>query len=157
MAGSCRSSGRRFFMRLILGTLVLLALVGCSSTVPPAVRVGEICFSCRQPVADARLAGRIMTGSGNTFVFRTVGCMVRQFVQHDSRAQVFVTDYESGRLLPARHATFVRHQIGPKAGDTDFVAFRSGEEAKRFAAPSGERLVDWDELLLRARGVARGH
>lgn len=114
------------------------------------VHAGDRCFRCDQFITDTALAAEIVRPDGSfAYRFRTVGCLLQYLTQGGHLFDdVFVTDYRTGRFVPATRATYVRTDVGWRtgAGATDYVAFRSARAAARFADRVGTRALSWAEV-----------
>ena len=141
-------------MRHAISAVVVLAMVGCSSLRPLPIRAGETCFGCRQVIVEPKLAAEIVDASGHAYKFRTVECMAKYLANHpdEDLAGVWVTDYNSGRFVAARNATFVRGGIDETRMERNYFAFRSATEAAAFAADRTSTAVDWPTVLRRVSG-----
>ena len=129
--------------------LVALLTAGCSSLPPQAIRAGDVCFRCRRVISDTRLAGEIIDSGGRAFKFRTPRCMATYLnnIKPDVGA-IYVTDYQSGRIVKASAVTFVPTMlVDGLQREMDYVAFSSENEARKAAAREKTTPLDWDELL----------
>ena len=117
-------------MRTLYAVVVAAVVVGCASIQPAPVQAGDRCLRCRRPVNDLRLAGEIIDNMRAPFPFRTPGCMAKYVKANgQSYTAIFVTDYRTGRMLPASSAWFVPTELPAGDGSTrmnsDYVAFGS--------------------------------
>jgi hypothetical protein len=141
-------------MKVLFAFLIAATAVACASIQPVAVQAGDLCLRCRRPIGDLRLAGEIVDSMNAPRPFRTAGCMAR-YVKTNAGTQfaaIFVTDYKSGRLLPASDAWFVPTGLttpdGKKSED-DYLAFRSRGDAESFR-PHSEPLLRWPQVVAEA-------
>lgn len=118
------------------------------------VHAGDRCFRCDQVITDPVLAAEAVRPDGSiAYRFRTVGCLLQYLTQGGHLFDdVFVTDYRSGRFVPATRATYVRTDVGWRTGEgpgvaaVDYVAFRSAGAAARFAERAGTTPLSWAEV-----------
>ena len=136
--------------------LILLVTLSCSSVTPVAVRTGDICDGCRRTIDNVKIAAEIVPAAGRLpLKFRTVSCMARYVHEHGNLdGEVFVTDFDSGRLIPARTATFVRSEIDENTKTLDYFAFRDFKAAVAFGKKTGGSSSDWPSILKRASAEA---
>jgi hypothetical protein len=132
--------------------LVLAFLVGaCSSVSPAAILAGDICYNCRKPITNVKIAAEAIDATGSPLKFRTVGCMARYLARHpEPMIGVFVTDYPTGRFLRAQNAMFVRAPVEEGARELDYYAFERVDKAVEFGQEQTASPVDWLSVLKRA-------
>lgn len=138
-------------MRALYAVVVIAIIAGCASISPAAVQVGDRCFNCRRTIGDLRLAAEVVDQLKTPRPFRTAGCLAKYLKAHPNQpvAAVFVTDYRTGRMLPADDAWFVPTTLKPEGGKTteaDYLAFRSRGDA---ATAGGGRpvLLRWAQVV----------
>lgn len=130
-----------------------LALAGaaCSSVKTVPIFAGDTCFRCRRIITDTKVAAEVVDSGGRAFKFRTPGCLATYFKAHPEElatSKVFVTDYHSGRFIPAKNALFVPTTLFDGSDRTrDFKAFASASEARKTAEEALSRPTDWGGLL----------
>jgi hypothetical protein len=141
-------------MRTLYAVVVALTALACASVQPAKVEVGDRCLRCRRPISDLRLAGEIIDTMRAPFPFRTTGCLAK-YVKANTGMEftaIFVTDFRTGRMLPASDAWFVPTTLTAADGRTaepDFYAFRSRSEAESFKA-GGATLMRWPDVVAAA-------
>jgi hypothetical protein len=143
----CRNPGKEVDM-LMRATGVALALVmtACSSVTPVPLRGGEVCYRCRRLILDTRVAAQTVGTLATNF--RTAGCLAKYLAAHPEETNaVFVTDYESGKLMPASSGAFVP-TTDPNTGEEDFVVYR-----KNAAAAKQTPALTWAEVLDQAKAA----
>jgi hypothetical protein len=133
---------------------VVLALVGaaCSSYTPLPIAGGETCFRCRRAVDEPKLAAEMIDPGGRAFKFRTAGCLATYVKQHPGEnGYIFVTDFKTGRMLPASKASFVPTMLGEgRERRQEFIAFKASADAKASAIAQGTAATDWDGVVAAA-------
>ena len=140
-------------MKMLYATVVAATLVACATVKPAPIQVGDRCLRCRVPVEDLRVAGEIIDRMRAPHPFRTAGCMARyvRANQAESFTAIFVTDFQSGRMIAADDAWFVPAQLaapGGKQRQADYLAFRSRSDAE--AARAGQPLLRWTQVVAEA-------
>jgi hypothetical protein len=141
-------------MKSLYAVVVLLVAVACGTVQPAAVQVGDRCLRCRRAIGDLRLAGEVVDRLKAPFPFRTAGCLAKYVKGHgpESLTAVFVTDYRSGRMLPADDAWFVPTTLTTPDGkktEEDYLAFRSRADADA-ARVNQQPLLRWTQVLAEA-------
>jgi hypothetical protein len=141
-------------MKALYSVLLGLTLVACASVKPAPVQAGDRCLRCRQPVTELRLAGEIIDNLRAPFPFRTAGCMAKYVKANagEGFTAIFVTDYRTGRMLPAGDAWFVPTEIAAADGRRtvpDYLAFGSRREAEA-ARAGGAPLLRWTQVVAEA-------
>ena len=136
------------------GVLLLLILTACA-VAPVPIRSGELCFRCQRLIVDTRLAAQ--TASGLASDFRTAGCLAKYLAEHpDNRSAVFVTDYETGKLMPAASGVYVP-TVNRDNGERDFVVYRRGAAASAEAAARKTSTMTWAQVLEQAKSAQSGN
>jgi len=134
---------------LLIGALV--SLTSCSSFAPVKISAGDQCTRCRRSIHDVRLAGEIVNPNGLVEKFRAPGCMAKYIVSQPSgRADVYVTDFTSGKLFPADGGIYVPVLLDRNTGESDYRAYRIEAEAEVAARELQATAVNWSTVLERA-------
>ncbi len=137
---------------LLFALAVLVA--GCSTITPVAVHQGDVCFRCRRTIEDTKLAAEVIDGGLHAFKFRTPGCLAQYLADHNEEVRaIFVTDYTTGKLVPAATASFVNVEIDQNTGERDYVAFATPAGAESLAATHRTSPISWQQVVGRARQV----
>lgn len=141
-------------MKALYTVVLVLVVSACASIQPSAVQAGDRCVRCRRPIGDLRLAAEMFDQLKAPYPFRTAGCLAKYVKAHPAEklAAVFVTDYRTGKMLPADSAWFVPAaipQVDGKKAENDYFAFRSRSDAE---ALPGERkvLLRWAQVVAEA-------
>lgn len=126
----------------------LAVMWGCSSVTPVAIRAGDVCESCRQQIVNVKVAAEIVPPAGHLpLKFKTVSCMARYLHEHgDTPGEVYVTDFETSRLIQARSATFVKSEIDPNTKALDYFAFGNVKAAVEFGKKNRGSATDWPSI-----------
>jgi hypothetical protein len=141
-------------MKTLYAIVIALTAFACASVTPARVELGDRCLRCRRPVSDLKLAGEIIDTMRAPFPFRTAGCMAK-YVKANSGTQfaaVFVTDFNTGRMVSASDAWFVPVTITAADGRTseaDYHAFRSRSDAQAVEADTS-KLLRWSQVVAAA-------
>ena len=140
-------------MKALYAFVILTVVAACASIQPVALQAGDRCRRCRQPVSDLRVAGEIFDQLRAPFPFRTAGCMAKfvKVTPSDTITAIFVTDFQSGRLVKAEDAWFVPAKLTGADGRTlesDYLAFKSRAAAD--AAREGQPLLRWSQVVAEA-------
>ena len=140
-------------MKMLYATFIAATLVACASVHPVAIQAGDRCLRCRVPIGDLRVAGEIIDRLRAPFPFRTSGCMAKYVKANpaESFTAIFVTDFQSGRLIEADDAWFVPAKLtGPDGRQlqADYLAFRSRSDAE--TARAGQPLLRWKQVVAEA-------
>jgi hypothetical protein len=141
-------------MKALYAVMVVAVIAGCASVKPAPVQVGDRCIRCRRVIGDLKVAGEIVDQLKTPLPFRTAGCLAKYVKGHPGEplTAVFVTDYQTGRMLEAEDAWFVptrMQQPDTKKAEDDYLAFRSRDAA---AASTTEKpvLLRWNQVLAAA-------
>ena len=138
-------------MRTLVVAVALVA-AGCSSVKPLPIAGGDLCFNCRRPIGDTKLAGEVIDRQGRAFKFKSTACMTRYLKANaaslENAAAIYVTDYRTGRLITASSATFVPTVLvdGYKRTN-DYLAFYVAEAASDAAAREHRPTMKWEQVF----------
>lgn len=140
-------------MKVLYAFLLVAVVTACASIQPAAVQVGDRCVRCRRAIGDLRLAGETIDNLRAPHPFRTAGCMAK-FVKITPAAEltaVFVTDYNTGRMVLADQAWFVPTELtvpDSRRTEPDYLAFRSRADAD--AARGNKPMLRWAQVVSEA-------
>jgi len=120
------------------------------------IRTGELCFRCRRPIIDTRLAAQTI-GGGLASNFRAPGCLAKYLADHPAdQSTAFVTDFASAKMIRAEAAVYVPI-VNRDTGEGDYIAFSNRTTAQSEATARSTSLVSWDAVLEQARQAQRGN
>lgn len=137
-------------MRSAVGIVVAFALLltACSSMTPVTIQAGETCHGCGRPIGNVRLAAETIDAAGQVLKFHSVGCVARYLTEHPGPAStVLVTDYQTGRMVRAQTATFVRADIDAATHERDYYAFVNVRDAIEFGKAREASPIDWFAIM----------
>jgi hypothetical protein len=139
-------------MRSPAGIVVAIAfaflLTACSSVTPVTITAGEICDGCGRPIADVKLAAATVDASGQVLKFHSPGCAAQYLADHPGTSPtVLVTDYQTGRMVRAQTATFVRAVIDTTTRERDYYAFANVRDAIEFGKAREVSPIDWFAIM----------
>lgn len=140
--------------------LILLVLAGCQRAPRPLVAGVDACDYCRMTVSDTRFGGEIQSRTGKISTFDAVECLASFHLDATDRNDVraaWVSDFESGRLVPVDSAVFLREAKVNSPMGRNLVAF-GPEHGLGLEARYGGRALSWTEVreLLKAKGLQPG-
>lgn len=127
---------------LALGALLL----ACSSS-PPPLAEGDPCEFCRMAITDTRFGGQVVLSTGRTRSFDAVECLAAYLASGaDSTrmSNVLVSDFESGQLVDAATAVFVRDATVASPMGRSVIALAGGAPAEAILARYGGTIATWD-------------
>ena len=141
-------------MRWVIPVVAGLVLLACSSLQPLAIRTGETCYGCRQPISETKIAAEMIDASGHASKFDTVECLARYVNDHPNEKidGVFVTDYKTGRLFAATNAYYVKGSVMPGSMRKNYAAFKSSGDAEAFAKAQSSTTVQWKAVMDEMKG-----
>jgi hypothetical protein len=138
-------------MKTLYAVIIGLTTLACASVQPARIAAGDLCLRCRRPIQNLRLAGEIVDSMNAPFPFRTTGCLAK-YVKANSDTQftaIFVTDFRTGKMIPATSAWFVPTDITAADGrssEPDYYAFGSRSDAEGFKADAA-RFLRWSQVV----------
>ena len=131
-------------MRYAFSAILGLALLGCSGASPVAIQAGDKCANCDRIVTEPRFGAELVGTDGQTAKFHSPGCLADYLTAYKGGIKnIFVTDYDSGKLFAVQNALFVRDRIDENTGERDYLAFRSATAAGAYAREHSSDAVDW--------------
>ncbi|MBK8248364.1 MAG: nitrous oxide reductase accessory protein NosL [Gemmatimonadetes bacterium] len=134
-------------MRRLLLALSALAL-GCGSA-PRVLVEGESCGYCRMAITDTRFGGQVVLTTGRTRSFDAIECLVGYLAAGTDSTRigdVLVSDFESGQLVDAATAVFVRDGTVASPMGRSVIALASGAPAEAILARYGGTIATWDVM-----------
>jgi hypothetical protein len=141
-------------MKTLYAVVLALTALACASVQPAHIEAGDRCLRCRRPIQDLRLAAEIVDSMNAPFPFRTAGCMAK-YVKANSDTRfnaIFVTNFKSGKMIPASDAWFVPTEVTApdgKSSEPDFYAFGSRSEAQAYKADTS-KFLRWSQVVAAA-------
>jgi copper chaperone NosL len=140
--------------------LCLLVMMGCQRVPRPLVAGVDACDFCRMTVSDTRFGGEIQSKAGKVHVFDAVECLASFHLAAADRDDVrgaWVSDFESGRLVPVDSAIFLRDGRVNSPMGRALVAF-GPEHQPGLEERYGGRRLTWAEVRdsMRANQVQPG-
>jgi len=144
-------------MRTTAAVALAFLAVACSSLSPVAIKPGDMCDNCGAQITNVAIGAEALTVNGAPLRFDCPECMATYLTRHaDAMAGLYVTDYDSGRLVRAETATFVRSDRKDKPSGRVHYAFADARRAAEFAKDNSSSAVDWLTIIRQARaGSAR--
>jgi nitrous oxidase accessory protein len=148
----------RAFARFLLAS-ALFAGTACDKG-PRPLAVGEdACDFCRMAISDDRFGGEIVLTTGRPRTFDSIECLASYLASGSDSAlvrDVYVSDYENRRLIPAQTAVFVRAaRVASPMGSVG--AFGAGADTAALLARYGGRILTWTQLRTEKTGTATSH
>jgi hypothetical protein len=131
-------------MRNAFGAILGLALLACSGANPVPIQAGDKCAHCDRVISEPRYGAELVATDGQTSKFRTPGCLADYLITYTGGIKdIFVTDYDSGKMFSVESAVFARGTIDPASGEKDYLAFKSATAAGAYAREHVSAAVDW--------------
>ena len=138
--------------------MLLAALAACERA-PRELVVGvDACDYCRMTVSDTRFGGEIQSRTGKIHTFDAIECLASFHLSAgDDARNAWVSDFESGRLVPVDRAIFLRDGRVISPMGRALVAF-APEHAVRLEERFGGQRMSWTAVResLRERSLAPG-
>jgi hypothetical protein len=128
------------------------ALAACSAVGPVKVQSGDQCVRCRRIIQEPKVAAEIVNTGGLIEKFRGPGCMAKYLATAPTgQADIYVTDYVSGKLINANGASYVPVLLDRYTGETDYRAYKLRADAVAASQELGAVIFDWSAVLAKAR------
>jgi hypothetical protein len=142
-------------MRTTAAVALGVLVVACSSLTTVPIKSGDVCDNCRTMITNVTVAAEAVTANGAPLRFSCPECMAKYLTRHaDAMAGVYVTDYETGRLVRAEVATFVRADRKDKPGERVHYAFTDVRRATEFAKNNSSTAVDWLTIIRQVKAAS---
>ncbi|MBL8960495.1 MAG: nitrous oxide reductase accessory protein NosL [Gemmatimonadetes bacterium] len=129
--------------------LAACALVlGCGSS-PRQLVEGDPCEFCRMAITDTRFGGQVILSTGRTRSFDAVECLAGYLTTGADSARiadVLVSDFESGQLVDAATAVFVRDATVASPMGRSVIALAGGAPAEAILARYGGTIATWTDV-----------
>ena len=140
--------------------LALLLTTSCQRAPRPLVAGVDSCDFCRMTVSDTRFGGEIQSKTGKIHAFDAIECLASfhlDATEQDDVRGAWVSDFESGRLVPVDSAVFLREGRVNSPMGRALVAF-GPEHNAGLEDRYGGHVLSWNEVreLLRTNRMERG-
>lgn len=131
-------------MKTAAALSLALAVLGCAPDKPLPISTMDLCYRDQRRIADTKLAAELITADGYALKFHSVSCMAAYLHEQPQEVRaVYVTDYQTGRLIRAAPATFVWAEVNLTTRERDYLAFQSQAAAVAAGKQHREAPVDW--------------
>lgn len=140
-------------------TAALVLALGCAAE-PGQLVEGTPCDFCRMAITDPRFGGQVVLTTGRARSFDAIECLAGYLAagSDSSRiSRVLVSDVETGRLVDAATAVFVRDGRMASPMGQRLVALAGGAPEEAVRARYGGTLATWDEVRRTAASHADVH
>lgn len=136
---------------LTLAALALgLAFAACQRGPRPLMAGTDACEFCRMTVSDVRFGAELVSRTGRVHTFDAVECLASFYLDAEARDDVrgvFVSDFESGRLLPADSALFLRGGSLRSPMGRSLAAFAPDIGGAAIVRRYGGTVIRWADVL----------
>ena len=146
-------------------TLALALLLGCQRGPRPLAAGTDACEFCRMTVSDVRFGAEIVSNTGRVHTFDAIECLASFYLDAAARDDVrgvYVTDFESGRLLAADSALLLRGGSLRSPMGRSLAAFAPAVGEGALVQRYGGSVLRWSQVLEQTRNQqiragAEGH
>ena len=140
------------FSRGAAAVLLTATLFACQRAPRPLVAGTDECAYCRMTVSDPRFGAEIESRTGKISTFDSIECLASYYLDARDRDDVrgtWVTDYGTGRLMPADSAMYLVDSSIQSPMGRSMVAFQPSPSARdSLVVRFGGAWQTWDEILL---------
>jgi hypothetical protein len=121
-------------------------VVAACGTEPVRMMPGDLCARCRRVIAETRVAAELVDKAGRAYKFHSAGCMAKYLKKNpdDQSAELFATDYGTGRLVKVSSVKFVPTMMDK---DLDYAAYYTDKGAAEAAGREKSTPIDWQKVL----------
>lgn len=138
--------------KVVVLTVFLITLIGCTNT-PKALSYGsEGCHFCSMTIVDKQHAAQFMTKKGRTYSFDAIECMLNHVKEIDVNdvAIFLVNDHQTpGEFIEASKATYLISKNIPSPMGEFLSAFSTKEGAEMAQKENQGKIFSWQELKQR--------
>lgn len=131
--------------------LVVALLLGACAQGPEPIRWGvDACEQCRMILSDRRFGAEFVSNKGRIYKFDDVEELGRYLEAHPQAGQAYVTDGESGNLVPAETAAFILAEAIQSPMGSHVMSFADRTAADRYAQAKdlkGARPLSYEEAI----------
>jgi copper chaperone NosL len=109
----------------------------------------DACVHCKMTITDYRYGTEVVTKKGKVFKFDSIECMVgyvSEKMEDNQISMMFVTDYESHKLIPVNSASFLFSEGLPSPMGMYLTAFSNFASAEVFQSELGGEIVDMEKI-----------
>ncbi len=132
----------KFALRLV-GTLGVLAMLGCSSGPEPIAWGVDTCEQCRMILTDKRFGAELVDARGRAYKFDGVDELAKFLAAKAIEGKAYVTHGAEGALVPAEAAVYLSSPDIRSPMGGSLMAFADRAEAEAFAGEQGFKDLRW--------------
>lgn len=114
-----------------------LVLLGCAQGAEPIRWGTDTCDQCRMVLADRRFGAEFVSRKGRVFKFDDAEELGRYLKAHPMTGTAYVTDGESGNLVPAEASVFLKADAIRSPMGSHLMTFQGRAEAEAYANRQG--------------------
>jgi hypothetical protein len=150
---ACGHGGFHYGDFVMGAALLCILFLGFACEPPPAepvdIKPTDICFHCKDPIADLVFAVEFITKDGFVRKFDDMSCLLAhaQKLGKDNIRAAFAKDIVTQKWVPAEQLYFVRSERIKTPKNGGIIAFQDAERAKKAASQYEAEMVRWDDLL----------
>lgn len=137
------------FLKLIIGTIVLLGTISCKVE-PEAIEFGkDQCSFCKMNIVDKTHAAQFVTAKGKQFKFDAIECMVNYIGQNSEEkiALLLVADYGNpGEMTEAEKATYLITPAIKSPMGANLSAFSAKNTAEEVQQKNQGEIYSWETV-----------
>jgi copper chaperone NosL len=137
------------FLKLFLGTIVLLLTFSCKVE-PEAIEYGkDQCGFCKMNIVDKMHAAQFVTTKGKQFKFDAIECMINYTGQNSEEkiALLLVADYGNpGEMTDAETATYLISTAIKSPMGANLSAFSVKNTAEEFQQKNSGEIYTWETV-----------
>ncbi len=137
------------FLKLFLGTIVLLLTISCK-VAPEAIEYGkDQCAFCKMNIVDKTHAAQFVTTKGKQFKFDAIECMINYIGQNSEEniALLLVADFGNpGEMTDAETATYLISTAIKSPMGAYLSAFSEKKTAKDVQQKNSGEIYTWETV-----------
>lgn len=137
------------FLKLFIGTIVLLLTISCKVE-PEAIEFGkDQCSFCKMNIVDKTHAAQFVTAKGKQFKFDAIECMVNYIAENSEEkiALLLVANYANpGEMTDAETATYLISKEIKSPMGANLSAFLLKSKAEEYQQKHSGEIYAWETL-----------
>jgi nitrous oxide reductase accessory protein NosL len=149
------ASLNRAVPKILLGGLIaclVISVVACKQAPlnPVDITERDVCFRCKEPIADKHYAAELITKDGFVRKFNDIGCMLEHAktkIGRDNIAAYYAMDFPTQKWLKAEEAHYVKSDKFTTPKNGGILAFKDAAQAQAAATQYQAQLLKFSDLI----------
>lgn len=134
--------------RKLLILMAVPVIAACAGTDPVPFKVGKDgCDHCKMTIMSNKYGIELITAKGKIYKFDDISCGVTYAEKNSAEGnKIYVADHQSGKLIDATAAFYLKSDKNRTPMNSMIVAFSSGTDAEKLQKSKGGEILTWKKV-----------